>query len=147
MLLGLALYNSVHLDIHFPEIAYKKLLNPKYEEDYGLEIIEDLREIYPDEYRTLKDILSTTENVEDIELYFNIELESFGEKVVEELVEEGHQTKVTNDNRDYYCLLYADYLLNKHIQKQFIPFRRGFYRVVSGGIIEVVVPTCRPSPA
>lgn len=36
MLLGLALYNSVHLDIHFPEIAYKKLLNPKYEEDYGL---------------------------------------------------------------------------------------------------------------
>lgn len=85
--------------------------------------------------------------MEDIELYFNIELESFGEKVVEELVEEGHQTKVTNDNRDYYCLLYADYLLNKHIQKQFIPFRRGFYRVVSGGIIEVVVPTCRPSPA
>ena len=85
--------------------------------------------------------------MEDIELYFNIELESFGEKVVEELVEEGHQTKVTNDNRDYYCLLYADYLLNKHIQKQFIPFRRGFYRVVSGGIIEVVVLTCRPSPA
>jgi hypothetical protein len=36
MLLGLALYNSVHLDIHFPEIVYKKLLNKKYEEDHGL---------------------------------------------------------------------------------------------------------------
>jgi len=27
--------------------------------------------------------------------------------------------------------------LNKHIAKQFTPFRRGFYRVVSGGIIGV----------
>ena len=57
---------------------------------------------------------------------------------MEELVEEGNFTKLTNDNRDYYCLLYTDYLLNKHIAKQFTPFRRGFERVVSGGIIEVV---------
>ena len=47
MLLGLALYNGVHLDIHFPEITFKKLLNKKYEEDHGLEIIEDLKEIEP----------------------------------------------------------------------------------------------------
>ncbi len=45
MLLGLSLYNSVHLDIHFPEVTYKKLLIKNYEEDYGIEIIEDLREI------------------------------------------------------------------------------------------------------
>jgi hypothetical protein len=32
MLLGLALYNGVHLDIHFPEITFKKLLHRKYEE-------------------------------------------------------------------------------------------------------------------
>jgi hypothetical protein len=101
--------------------------------------VEDLKEIEPDVYRTLKDILTTTEDVEEIELYFNIELESFGEKIVEELVEEGHMTKVNNENREYYCLLYADYILNKHIAKQFTPFRRGFYRVVSGGIIEVPI--------
>lgn len=96
MLLGLSLYNSVHLDLHFPDIIYKKLLNKKYEEDYGIEIIEDLKEIEPDVYRTLKDILTTTENVEEIELYFNIELESFGEKIIEDLVEDGSQTKVNN---------------------------------------------------
>lgn len=72
MLLGLSLYNSVHLDLHFPDIIYKKLLNKNYEEDYGIEIVEDLKEIEPDVYRTLKDILTTTENVEEIELYFNI---------------------------------------------------------------------------
>lgn len=56
---------------------------------------------------------------------------------MEELVEDGNLIKVNNENREYYCLLYADYILNKHIAKQFTPFRRGFYRVVSGGIIEV----------
>lgn len=45
MLLGLSLYNSVHLDLHFPDIIYKKLLNKNYEEDYGIEIVEDLKEI------------------------------------------------------------------------------------------------------
>lgn len=45
--------------------------------------------------------------------------------------------KLTIDNREEYCLLYVDYLLNKHIAKQFAPFRKGFYRVVSGGIVEV----------
>lgn len=64
---------------------------------------------------------------------------------MEELVEEGNEIKVTADNREEYCLLYADYLLNKHIEKQFLPFRRGFYRVVGGCIIEVRMTLCRVS--
>jgi hypothetical protein len=32
-------------------------------------------------------------------------------------------------------MLYADYILNKSIVKQFTAFKRGFNRVVSGGII------------
>ena len=75
--------------------------------------------------------------MEDLELFFNIELEYFGDKIVEQLVEEGSAIKVNNDNREEYCLLYADYLLNKHIEKQFVPFRKGFYRVVAGGIVNV----------
>lgn len=69
-----------------------------------------------------------------------IELESFGEKYIEELVEDGASIKLTNDNRDYYCMMYADYLLNKSISKQFTAFKRGFERVVSGGIIETFEP-------
>ena len=62
---------------------------------------------------------------------------------MEDLVEEGSQIKVNLDNREEYCLLYADYLLNKHIDKQFAPFRKGFYKVVAGGIIEVSIPLNR----
>jgi hypothetical protein len=101
-----------------------------------------LREIEPDIYRTLKTILALTEPeaVDELELYFNIQLESFGEFYIEELVEDGSSTKLSLDNREYYCLLYADFILNKHIAKQFTPFKRGFYRVVSGGIIDTFEP-------
>lgn len=57
--------------------------------------------------------------------------------MVEELVEDGHQIKVTQDNKIEYCQLYADFLLNKHIKKQFESFKKGFYKVVSGKMIEV----------
>jgi len=35
-------------------------------------------------------------------------------------------------------MLYADYILNKHIRKQFIPFKKGFSKVVNGAIIHVL---------
>jgi ubiquitin-protein ligase E3 A len=59
---------------------------------------------------------------------------------VEELVEDGASIKLSNDNKEYYCMLYADYLINKSVSKQFIAFKRGFNRVVSGGIIETFEP-------
>lgn len=33
-------------------------------------------------------------------------------------------------------MLYADYIINKSVVKQYSAFKRGFYRVVSGSIIE-----------
>lgn len=41
-------------------------------------MVEDLKEIEPDTYRSLKNILTTSDNVEELELYFVIELECFG---------------------------------------------------------------------
>lgn len=72
MLLGLALYNSVHLDIKFPDLVYKKLLQKTKEDEIGLGIVEDLKEIDPDIYKTLKFILQEKGSLSELELYFNI---------------------------------------------------------------------------
>jgi ubiquitin-protein ligase E3 A len=74
--------------------------------------------------------METDESLEDLEVYFTIEQEHFGEKVIEDLVEDGAEIKVTQDNKQEYCQLYADFLLNKSIKKQFDAFKRGFYKVV-----------------
>lgn len=42
MLLGLAIYNSVHLDVRFPKMLYKKLLADK---ELQLDVNELLEEV------------------------------------------------------------------------------------------------------
>jgi hypothetical protein len=54
VLLGLALFNSVILDIKFPLVIYKKLLNHKVD-------LEDLKEIDIELYNNFKFLLSTNE--------------------------------------------------------------------------------------
>ena len=72
-------------------------------------------------------------------MYFTIELEHFGSKNIEELVEEGSEIQLTQDNKNEYVYMYCDYLLNKHIEKQFKAFKRGFDRVVDTELIKVTV--------
>ena len=59
IILGLAIYNAINLDLHLPNIIYKKLLN----EPYKLEVIsiyqyilcnQNLKEIEPEIYASLK---------------------------------------------------------------------------------------------
>ena len=38
--------------------------------------------------------------------------------------------KLTQDNKHEYVLMYLQHLLNKHIEKQFQAFRKGFLKVV-----------------
>ncbi len=130
MLLGLSIYNSVHLPIPFPNVLYKKLLDRNEDDYFSPELLNDLADIEPDIQNGLKKLMETEEDLEDLEVYFTIEQEHFGEKVVEELVEDGAEIKVTQDNKQEYCQLYADYLLNKSIKKQFMAFKKGFYKVV-----------------
>jgi E3 ubiquitin-protein ligase HECTD2 len=60
--MGLAVYNSIILDLHFPSICYRKILTPPVvpaREDAPVGIvsdptIEDLAEIMPDVAQSLK---------------------------------------------------------------------------------------------
>ena len=74
MLLGLAIYNGVLLDVHFPAFAYKRLL--------GLPVgFTDLRAAAPELGRGLDKLLSYPgSDVEDVFcLSFTADLEAFGE--------------------------------------------------------------------
>lgn len=57
MLLGLAIYNSVHLQIPFPNVLYKKLLNKTEDDEYSPELLNDLHDIEPEISIGLKKIL------------------------------------------------------------------------------------------
>eukprot|EP01091_Cochliopodium_minus_P009951 TRINITY_DN2563_c0_g1_i3.p1 TRINITY_DN2563_c0_g1~~TRINITY_DN2563_c0_g1_i3.p1 ORF type:complete len:558 (-),score=144.45 TRINITY_DN2563_c0_g1_i3:111-1784(-) len=127
IILGLAIYNRIILDIHFPNVIYKKLM--------GLETnFKDLFDINPSLAKGLEQLLEFNGNVEDVFCRdFTVEYDYFGEKRVHELKPGGADIVLTNDNRKEYVDLYVDYSLNKSIEKQFGSFKKGFNTVVSGG--------------
>lgn len=76
ILLGLAFFNNVILDIKFPSVIYKKILGlPSY--------IDDLREIDPELYNNLQYLLTTKEtNLKDaLCSTFTVIVDQFGEKI------------------------------------------------------------------
>lgn len=55
----------------------------------------------------------------------------FGNVVAHELKENGRHIMVTQDNKREFVDLYADFLLNQSIEKQFRAFRKGFQMVMA----------------
>jgi hypothetical protein len=91
---GLAIYNSIILDIHFPLACYKKLLQQPL-------TLHDLRLFKPSLAAGLQALLDYTED--DLEgvfcRSFVATIEAYGEKKDVELVPSGSNILVTKENR------------------------------------------------
>lgn len=129
-IVGLAIYNSTILDIHLPMAAYKKLLGQPVN-------ILDLEEFNPDLVKGLKSLLEFQGNVEEVFLqYFTIETSAFGHSIQHDLIPNGSQIPVTNQNREMFINLYIDWWLNKGIQLSFEGFKKGFLSICNGQVLK-----------
>lgn len=129
-LLGLAIYNSVLLDLSFPTIVYKKLTG----QDATL---EDLKEIEPDLFNTLNNISKMEDGFENLFMTMSISYDNFGLEEIFELVPGGKDIPLTRENRDQFVEKYVDWYFNSSIEKQYRPFHRGFFKVISKESIRV----------
>ncbi|BHF65938.1 Ubiquitin-protein ligase E3A [Sparganum proliferum] len=125
-ILGLAIYNHIILDIHFPSVLYRKLVGK-------LGNFEDLKEGWPTLAHGLLEMLKYEED--DFEEVFcsNFVIsrkDMFGNMVTEELLPGGLSKPVTKANRQEFVDLTADYMLNTSIKRQFSAFRKGFNMVI-----------------
>ncbi|XP_065063407.1 probable E3 ubiquitin-protein ligase HERC4 [Rhopilema esculentum] len=135
---GLALYNSVIIDLHFPLVLYKKLLNQKLN-------LADFESFDPNHARTLTYLLNYDEiNEGDVEnnLYLNfaIDEQDFDEIRTVELVEDGINKSVNAHNRKQFVDLVIDYYLNKSIADQYQEFSKGFYDVCERETLDLLRP-------
>eukprot|EP00842_Homolaphlyctis_polyrhiza_P006083 jgi/Hompol1/6476/HPOL_002667-RA len=126
-MVGLAIFNGVVLDIHFPLALYKKLLN------YPL-TLDDLAELDPQLARGLEQLLAFDGDVE--ETYgrmFTAELEdATGKRFSHDLHEGGSERAVTAENRQEFVDLLIDFLLVKSVAAQYEAFSDGFSMVTEG---------------
>lgn len=126
IVLGLAIYNNVILDASFPMVLYRKLMGRKG-------TFQDLEGVHPVLYSSLKSLLNFEGNVEETFL-MNFEIsytDVFGNMKTHSLKKDGENIKVNNSNRQEFVNLYADFLVNKHIECQFREFKHGFDMVTS----------------
>ncbi|KAM9188309.1 putative E3 ubiquitin-protein ligase HECTD2 isoform 3-T3 [Mergus octosetaceus] len=147
-LMGLAVYNSITLDIRFPPCCYKKLLSPPIVPcDHNTLVgicdvtLDDLFQIMPELAHGLNELLSYEGNVEeDFYSTFQVFQEEFGVIKSYNLKPNGDKIPVTNQNRKEYVQLYVDFLLNKSIYKQFAAFYYGFHSVCASYALLLLRP-------
>ncbi|XP_061693993.1 probable E3 ubiquitin-protein ligase HECTD2 isoform X2 [Syngnathoides biaculeatus] len=147
-LMGLAVYNSITLDIHFPLYCYRKLLTPPTAPcdrnapvGVATATLDDLRQISPELAHGLDELLTFDGDVEeDLCLTFQVWREEMGVAKSYNLRPGGDKIPVTKQNRKEYVQLYVDFLLNKSIHKQFAAFYHGFHSVCTSDALMLLRP-------
>lgn len=127
LICGLALYNSIIIDVHFPPVLYKKLLNQKT-------TLDDFRGFDPDYARNLQYLLDFVDdehgNIKEIfDQNFQVEEIVYGNRMLVDLKPNGANINLTSENREEYVDLSIDYKLNVSVKNQFEKFKDGFYTV------------------
>ena len=133
VLVGLALYNGVLIDVHFPSAVYRKLLNLPL----GLEDLVD-----PDLRKGLKQLLDY--EGDDVEMVFCLTFEvnwrDLGEERKVELKPGGGNIPVTSSNKEEYVVLYVKWLLVDSIQPQWDAFKKGLMRLMETSSLDLFGP-------
>eukprot|EP01083_Nonionella_stella_P143395 445624_1 len=129
IILGLAVYNGVILDVHFPNVVYQKLVGKtKF-------TLDDLASFKPELTRGLRQLLDFAGDVRETFMRsFSFEYQRFGETRVVELKPGGKDIELTNKNRKEYVDLYVQHELVDSIQRQYDAFYQGFHSVCGGEI-------------
>ncbi|KAL4777012.1 hypothetical protein BDW60DRAFT_54352 [Aspergillus nidulans var. acristatus] len=150
VVLGLAIYNSIILDIALPPFAFKKLLagapqttgpqplttRPTYKCS-----LEDLAEYRPVLARGLRALLEFEGDVAETFCHtFVADVDRYGEVVSVPLCPGGEKKPVTNANRREFVDLFVHYHLDTAVARQFEPFRRGFFSVCGGNALSLFRP-------
>jgi len=137
LLLSLAVYNHVLVDVPFPRVLWKKLLGKPLNQT-------DLFDLSPEMADGLQKLLSYDgpDSVEDVFcLTFEAGFRFCGEQHTVELKPNGSSIPVSNLNRREYVQLYVDHILSSSIQRQFEAFRAGFLALFHpSGLLRLLSP-------
>ncbi|XP_074032271.1 ubiquitin protein ligase E3A isoform X2 [Leptinotarsa decemlineata] len=134
IVLGLAIYNNVILAVNFPMVLYRKVMGRQGS-------FEDLQDWNPVLYNSLKQMLEYNQpDFDEVFMQtFRISYQDvFGSTIDYDLKENGFEIHVTQENKYEFVDLYADFLLNKSVEKQFHAFYKGFQMVVDESPLELL---------
>ncbi|KAI8361810.1 hypothetical protein EDC96DRAFT_512588 [Choanephora cucurbitarum] len=126
---GLSIFHRRFLDAFFIVSFYKMILNKKI-------LVADMESVDADFYRSLTWILNN--DITDIlELTFSTDDDRFGEMVTVDLIPNGQQIEVTEENKKEYVNLITEWRIHKRVEEQFKAFKEGFNQLIPQDLINV----------
>lgn len=121
-IIGKAIYDGQLLDAYFTRSFYKHILGlkPTY---------HDIEAQDPEYYKSLKWMLEN--NIDGVFDYtMSAEYDEFGKQTVVDLMPDGRNIPVTEENKADYVRLVTEVRMTKTIEKQIQAFKQGFYELI-----------------
>ncbi|KAI1116301.1 HECT-domain-containing protein [Nemania sp. NC0429] len=127
---GLAIFHRRFLDAFFIGALYKMVLGKAVQ-------LADMEGVDADFHRSLQWMLDNDISGGILEQTFSTEDERFGVMTVEDLIPNGRNIDVTNDNKKEYVDLMVKWRIEKRIAEQFQAFKDGFQELIPHDLINV----------
>lgn len=126
---GLAVFHRRFLDAFFVGAMYKLMLHKKI-------ILQDLESVDSEMYKSLCWMLEN--DITDI-LYetFSVEEDRYGEKVTIDLIANGNELDVDNENKAKFVELKTEWIISKPVEQQFRSFMEGFNELIPQELVQV----------
>jgi E3 ubiquitin-protein ligase HUWE1 len=128
-IIGKALYEGRVLDCHFSRAVYKKILGKTVS-------IKDMETLDLDYYKSLVWMLEN-DITDIITETFSIESDDFGESQIIDLIENGRNILVTEENKQEYVQLVVEYRLTGSVQEQLENFLKGFHDIIPAELVSI----------
>ncbi|AEO59261.1 hypothetical protein MYCTH_2307409 [Thermothelomyces thermophilus ATCC 42464] len=127
---GLAIFHRRFLDAFFIGALYKMILGKNV-------VLADMEGVDADFHRSLQWMLDNDISGGILEQTFSTEDERFGVVTVEDLIPNGRNIEVTNENKKEYVDLMVKWRIQKRVSEQFEAFMEGFHDLIPQDLIGV----------
>lgn len=127
--IGKAVYEGRLLDAYFSRAMYKRILGKPVS-------VKDMESLDPDYYKSLVWMLENDITGVVVET-FSVEEEAFGEHKTIDLIENGRNIEVTNENKQEYVRLIVEHKLLTSVKVQMEHFLMGFHGIIPADLISI----------
>eukprot|EP00471_Norrisiella_sphaerica_P012991 CAMPEP_0184495414 /NCGR_PEP_ID=MMETSP0113_2-20130426/31259_1 /TAXON_ID=91329 /ORGANISM="Norrisiella sphaerica, Strain BC52" /LENGTH=720 /DNA_ID=CAMNT_0026881593 /DNA_START=827 /DNA_END=2989 /DNA_ORIENTATION=+ len=124
MIVGKCLYDGIILEPQFANFFLRKLLGYR-------NFVDDLASLDPEVYKNL--LFLKNNSADGLGLTFSVTRDTFGDSKVVDLIENGSEVAVTDENRLRFIYEMADFKLNREIAAQSSAFVTGLNSIIKPG--------------
>ncbi|CAH6718464.1 E3 ubiquitin-protein ligase Tom1p [[Candida] jaroonii] len=128
-IIGKAIFDNCFLDCHFSRAVYKRLLGRKVS-------LKDMETLDLEYFKSLVWMLEN-DITDVITEDFSVETDDYGEKKIIDLIPDGRNIPVTEENKQEYVRLVVEYRLQTSVTEQMDNFLMGFHEIIPKDIINI----------